>query len=325
MKAQAVNFFDAHPGTADLRREVIDGLSEHPRAIPAKFFYDERGSALFDRICELPEYYQTRTEMKILQRALPELVDLIGDECLLIELGSGASKKVRLLLEQLRPSGYVGVDISKEFLLASTETLARDYPWLEVHAACVDFSSGLEIPHCDPSAHKVAFFPGSSIGNFDPADAIHLMADVGRLVGPGGHLLIGVDLKKPVGVLNAAYNDTAGVTAAFNRNLLHRIRDELGADIDPAAFDHYAFYNPDEGRIEMHLVSRIEQAVQVAGRSFGFAPGEGIHTENSYKYTVEEFAELAGEAGFRQQAVWRDDNDLFSVQLLQFGDAAVVP
>jgi dimethylhistidine N-methyltransferase len=318
MTAQPVNFYDAHPGAADLRREVIDGLSADPRAIPAKFFYDARGSELFDRICELPEYYQTRTEMTILHRALPELVRLIGAECLLVELGSGASKKVRLLLEELRPSGYVGVDISKEFLLASTTTLAHDYPWLEVHAACVDFSSGLEIPHCEPAAHKVAFFPGSSIGNFDPPDAVHLMQDVGALVGQGGHLLIGVDLKKRVARLNAAYNDAAGVTAAFNLNLLQRIRAELDCDVDPATFDHYAFYNPLQGRIEMHLLSKIRQNVRIEDKVFGFAPGEGIHTENSYKYTVDGFAELALRAGFRQRAVWIDDQALFSVQLLQF-------
>lgn len=317
MKAQAVNFYDAHPGTSDLRREVIDGLSGRPRTIPAKFFYDERGSELFDRICELPEYYQTRTEMAILQRALPELVGCLGAECLLVELGSGASRKVRLLLEELRPSGYVGVDISREFLLHSTENLAHDYPWLEVHAACVDFSKGLEIPNCDAAAHKVAFFPGSSIGNFDPADALHLLGDIAALVGEGGHLLIGVDLKKPVGVLNAAYNDAAGVTAAFNLNLLHRIRAELDSDVDPEAFEHYAFYNPALGRIEMHLVSRIGQAVRIGDATFAFAPGEGIHTENSYKYTVREFGALASRAGFRQQAVWTDDHGLFSVQLLK--------
>ena len=255
MNPPGVELFDAHPGVADLRREVLDGLSAEPRAIPPKFFYDERGSELFDQICELPEYYQTRTETEILQRALPELAELIGAECLLVELGSGASKKVRLLLEQLRPSAYVGVDISKEFLLTSTQALARDYPWLEVHAACVDFSAGLEIPHGDLSAHKVGFFPGSSIGNFDPDDAVRLMADVGDMVGRDGHFLIGVDLKKPVGVLNAAYNDAVGVTAAFNLNLLRRIRSELDTDLDPDTFEHYAFYSPLPGRIEMHPVS----------------------------------------------------------------------
>ncbi len=318
MTQRAVNFYDAHPGTADLRREVLDGLAADPRAIPAKFFYDERGSELFDRICELPEYYQTRTEMAVLRTALPQLGRLIGAECLLVELGSGASKKVRLLLEELRPSGYLGVDISKEFLLNSTEALARDYPWLEVHAACVDFSAGLAIPHCNPTDHKVAFFPGSSIGNFDPDDAVHLMRDVGLLVDDGGHLLIGVDLKKSVDVLNTAYNDSAGITAAFNRNLLHRIRGELDSDIRPDGFDHYAFYNPQAGRIEMHLISSISQDVRVEDQVFEFLPGEGIHTENSYKYTVAGFGELAARAGFRQQAVWVDEQGLFSVQLLQY-------
>jgi dimethylhistidine N-methyltransferase len=315
----AVELYDAHPGIADLRREVLDGLSARPRAIPPKFFYDERGSALFDRICELPEYYQTRTETAILQRALPELVKLIDAECLLVELGSGASRKVRLLLEGLRPITYVGVDISKEFLLASTRALARDFPWLAVHAACVDFSAGLEIPHSDLPAHKVAFYPGSSIGNFDPDDAVRLLADVGSMVGPGGHLLIGVDLKKPVGLLHAAYNDAAGVTAEFNLNLLRRIRSELDTDLDPDNFAHYAFYSPLAGRIEMHLISNVRHQVRIEDRAFAFEPGEGIHTENSYKYRVDEFGDLAARAGFGQQAVWQDDEGLFSVQLLRYG------
>ncbi len=323
MKSPVVRFHDAHPGAADLHREVLEGLSARPRAIPAKFFYDERGSELFDAICELPEYYQTRTEMAILRRALPELVALIGTECTLVELGSGASKKVRLLLEELRPSGYVGVDISKEFLLTSTETLAHDYPWLEVHAVCVDFSRGLEVPYCDAASHNVAFFPGSSIGNFDPDDSVRLLRAIGQMVGPGGHLLIGTDLKKSVDVLNAAYNDAAGVTAAFNLNLLQRIRDELDSDVDPETFAHYAFYNPGPGRIEMHLVSKITQRVRIDDQHFAFEPGESIHTENSYKYTVAGFAELAARAGFRQQAVWLDDAQLFSVQLLAF-DASPV-
>jgi dimethylhistidine N-methyltransferase len=318
VKSPPVSFHDAHPGVADLRHEVLDGLARRPRAIPPKFFYDERGSELFDRICELPEYYQTRTETAILRRALPDLVRLVGAECLLVELGSGASKKVRLLLEELRPSAYVGVDISKAFLLASTATLARDYPWLEVHAACVDFSAGLDIPHAELPTHKLGFYPGSSIGNFDPDDAVRLLTDVAEMVGRDGHLLIGVDLKKPVGVLNAAYNDAAGITAAFNLNLLQRIRSELDTDLDPATFAHYAFYSPLAGRIEMHLISKRRQQVCIEDKRFAFEPGEGIHTENSYKYTVAEFGELARRAGFQQQAVWLDDDQLFSVQLLQY-------
>jgi len=318
MKAQAVQFYDAHPGSASLRDEVVAGLRASPRVIPPKFFYDERGSELFDLICEQPEYYQTRTEMGILRHCLPELARHVGAECLLVELGSGASRKVRLLLEELRPRGYVGVDISKEFLLSSTTALARDYPWLEVHAACVDFSAGLEIPECAGDTHKLAFFPGSSIGNFEPDDAVRLLRDIADLVGPGGHLLIGVDLKKDVRILNAAYNDAAGVTAAFNRNLLERIRAELASDLDPHAFQHYAFYNPVAGRIEMHLASQVAHRVRIGEEVFDFAPGETIHTENSYKYTVAGFGALAARAGFCQQAVWTDPARLFSVQLLQY-------
>lgn len=319
MKKQLVRFHDAQPGTGDLLDAVLVGLQSRSRWIPPKFFYDERGSKLFDAICELPEYYQTRTEMAILRRALPDIVALVGCECTLVELGSGASRKVRLLLEGLRPSGYVGVDISREFLLASTESLADDYPWLEVHAVCVDFSRGLEIPYCNESRHTVAFYPGSSIGNFCPDDAVRLLRDIAAMVGNGGHLLIGVDLKKPVGLLNAAYNDAAGVTAEFNLNLLERIRRELDCGIDPAGFEHYAFYNPGQGRIEMHLASRVSQQVTVAGQCFDFTPGETIHTENSYKYGLDEFAELAARAGFSQQAVWLDADRLFSVQLLVVG------
>ena len=321
MKTEAISFYDAHPGVASLRDEVLRGLRQPLRAIPPKFFYDARGSALFDQICDQPEYYQTRTEMAILRRCVPELVTYIGEACVLVELGSGASKKVRLLLEGLKPSGYVGVDISKEFLLDSTRRLASDYPWLEVHAACVDFTHGLVIPHCEDQLNKVAFFPGSSIGNFVPNDAQHLLQDIGELVGPGGHLLIGVDLKKDVRRLNDAYNDAAGINEAFNKNLLHRIRAELDSDLEPESFDHYAFYNPLEGRIEMHLISRVSQVISVEGQQFAFERGEGIHTENSYKYSVAGFGELAAAVGFRQQAVWTDPDALFSVQLLVFEPA----
>ncbi len=317
MTSTAIKFYDAHPGMHDLKREVISGLTGSPKAIPPKFFYDRRGSELFDAICELPEYYQTRTEMDILRGCTTELVEHIGPDCLLVELGSGASKKVRLLLEELRPSSYLGVDISKEFLLSSTQTLASDYPWLDVHAACVDFSHTLDMPHCETFEHKVAFFPGSSIGNFDPDDAIDLLRRIAEMMNTNGHLLIGVDLKKDISILNSAYNDAAGVTAEFNLNLLTRIRDELNSDIDPGAFDHQAFYNPARSRIEMHLVSTYAQRIRIEDHLFEFDTGETIHTENSYKYTIEEFGELAAAAGFRQVQVWTDESSLFSVQLLK--------
>jgi len=317
VKTQAVCFYDASPDVSDLRQEVLSGLSGKPKAIPPKFFYDRRGSELFDAICDLPEYYQTRTEMGILRRCVGELAQHIGPECLVVELGSGASKKVRLLLSELRPSGYLGIDISGEFLLASTHQLASDYPWLEVHAACIDFSHYLDVPHCEAFGHRLAFFPGSSIGNFEPAEAVRLLVRVAELVGPQGHLLIGVDLKKDIRFLNAAYNDAQGITAAFNRNLLQRIRSELDSEIEPERFEHYAFFNPNQGRIEMHLVSSREQSVRIEDRRFEFYAGETIHTENSYKYTVDEFAGLAKAAGFVQDAVWTDAARMFSVQLLR--------
>ena len=319
MTSTAIKFYDAHPGTGDLRREVISGLASSPKTIPPKFFYDRRGSELFDAICELPEYYQTRTEMSILRNCVAELVEHIGPDCLLVELGSGASKKVRLLLEQLRPSSYLGVDISKEFLLSSTHKLASDYPWLDVHAACVDFSHTLDIPHCKMFEQKVAFFPGSSIGNFDPDDAVSLLRHIAEMMDANGYLLIGVDLKKNIGILNSAYNDAAGVTAEFNLNLLTRIHDELDSEINTDAFDHHAFYNSDRDRVEMHLVSTRSQHIRIEDHFFELSAGESIHTENSYKYTIEEFAELASAAGFHQQQVWTDESNLFSVQLLKTG------
>jgi dimethylhistidine N-methyltransferase len=317
MTSSANRFYDAHPGTSNLRQEVISGLARTPKTIPPKFFYDKRGSELFDVICELPEYYQTRTEIDILRHCVTDLVDLIGSDCLLVELGSGASKKVRLLLEELRPSSYLGVDISKEFLLSSTRKLALDYPWLDVHAACVDFSHTLDIPHCKTFDHKVAFFPGSSIGNFDPGEAVELLKRIATMMNNNGHLLIGVDLKKDSNILNAAYNDKAGITAEFNLNLLTRIREELDSDINPDHFRHRAFYNNDQGRIEMHLVSTHDQHIRIEDNYFDFKANETIHTENSYKYTISEFAQLAMAAGFCQQQVWTDKSNLFSVQLLK--------
>ena len=252
----------------------MKGLTAHPKAIPPKFFYDARGSQLFDAICELPEYYLTRTEMGILQPQAQMLATLVGPDCRLIELGSGASKKVRLLLEALRPSQYLGVDISKDFLLQSTRQLAADYPWLEVHAACADFSQTLDLSYCPPSVGKLAFFPGSSIGNFHPHEAMHFLEQLAANLRPHGALLIGVDLKKDSRLLHAAYNDAQGVTAAFNLNLLWRIRAELDTDLDPACFAHQAFYNESQGRIEMHLLSRERQRLRIEAHVIEFNAGE---------------------------------------------------
>lgn len=319
MSTPAIRFYDEHPGTASLRQEVHAGLARKPKSIPPKFFYDERGSQLFDLICEQPEYYPTRTEISILQRNARQIADLAGRGALLIELGSGASKKVRLLLESLQPAAYLGVDISRDFLRASTEKLARDYPWLEVHAACADFSSGLSLPQCPASWRRLAFYPGSSIGNFEPTEALEFLRGVRAVLGDDGALLVGVDLKKDPARLEAAYNDAQGVTAAFNLNLLHRIRDELDSDVEPERFRHHAFYNAECGCVEMHLVGLEPQTVRIEDRSYHFEAGETIHTECSYKYSVEEFQDLGRQAGYAPVAVWTDPEQLFSVHYLSVG------
>jgi dimethylhistidine N-methyltransferase len=316
MRARAVRFHDALPSVSDWQDEVLRGLATRPRHIAPKFFYDERGSRLFDDICRLPEYYLTRTETAILRERADDIAALAGPDCTLIELGSGASEKVRLLLDHLRPRQYVGVDISRDFLLHATEQLARDYPWLEVHAACADFAHDLDLQLGPSAARRLAFFPGSTVGNFEPHDALAFLTRVRQLLRPDGALLIGVDLKKDPAVLHRAYNDAAGVTAAFNLNLLQRLRAELDAELDVDGFRHLAFYNAPLGRIEMHLVARGAQSIRVLGRRFHLVDGERIHTENSYKYSVEEFHALARRAGLAPLRVWTDSERLFSVHCL---------
>jgi len=302
-----------------LREDVLAGLAATPKAISPKHFYDQRGSELFEQICRQPEYYPTRTEEQILRQAADEIAALAGPGGCLLELGSGASRKVRLLLERLRPASYLGIDISRDFLRSSTQRLAADYPWLEVHAACADFSRPLQLPRELRSARPLAFFPGSSIGNFTPAEARRFLLNLHGLLPQGGGLLIGVDLIKDVERLEAAYNDAAGVTAAFNLNLLERIRRELDSDIDPARFVHRAFYNEALSRIEMHLVSPEAQRVRIGDRRFDFAAGESLRTEISCKYSLESFAALARSAGFTPCALWTDPQQLFSVHYLRTG------
>lgn len=316
MNAQAsVSFHDYEPEQADFRSDVVSGLTQQPKTIPPKYFYDQRGSELFDEICKQPEYYPTRTEIGILQHNAREIAELIGPDCLLIELGSGASEKVRLLFDALSPESYLGVDISRDFLLSSTRRLAQDYPWLDVHAVCADFTRQLQVPEQCFSDHRVAFFPGSSIGNFEPREAVAFLARVADMVGQGGKLLIGVDLKKPTHLLDSAYNDAAGITADFNLNLIRRMQTELGAELSPGDFSHCAFYNAELGRIEMHLVSHRDQTIELHDHSIELQQHETIHTESSYKYSREEFAELVAEAGFVVDKVWTDADSLFSVQL----------
>jgi dimethylhistidine N-methyltransferase len=317
MSEPTIHFYDLYPPLADLKAEVLTGLSCQPKTIPPKFFYDEYGSQLFAQITKLPEYYLTRTEIAILKEHGKEMVSLLGNECLLVELGSGSSQKIRLLLDALQPAAYMPIDISKKHLWQSVQMLATDYPDLEIHAVCTDYSGHFHLPYHPDNKPKAAFFPGSSIGNFDPPHAQELLQQVAQLLGADSTLLIGVDLKKDPQRLNAAYNDATGVTAAFNLNLLTRINRELNANFELSRFEHQAFYNEKPGRMEMHLVSNTPHEVKVGGQTFEFVTGENIHTENSYKYTVAQFQNLANAAGFQSEQVWMDPAELFSVHCLR--------
>jgi dimethylhistidine N-methyltransferase len=309
---------DLAPERTRFLADVVDGLTQPRKSLPCKYFYDERGSALFDRICELPEYYPTRTELGILRSHAGAMAAALGRRCLVFEYGSGSSTKTSLLLGRLeRPAAYVPVDISREHLLRSAAAFSRRHPGLPVIPVCADFTQPFALPRVEGALRRVAYFPGSTIGNFAPAEARKLLAQLAAQCGAGGALLIGVDLRKPRAVLEPAYDDAQGVTAEFNRNLLRRINRELGADFDGAAFDHRAFWNDPEGRVEMHLVSRRAQVVRIAGRRIPLARGESIHTENSHKYDLAGFAELARSAGFDVERLWTDPSHWFSVQLLR--------
>jgi dimethylhistidine N-methyltransferase len=308
-------FYDLAPGEESFRDAVLNGLGRARKAIPCKFFYDARGSALFEEICRLPEYYPTRTEIAILEENSGDIAAQMGPHCRLIEFGSGASHKVRSLLHALeRPAAYVPVDISREHLRDAAISLAEDFPSVPVIAVCADYTRPFPLPPL-PGAwgKRVAFFPGSTIGNFEPDAAVGFLANYARILGRGGEMLIGVDLKKDPEILDAAYNDRAGVTAAFNLNLLERVNRELDGDLDLDGFEHVAFYNAVEGRVEIYIRSLADQSARIAGRTFHFAAGELIHTEYSYKYSVEEFRALAAGAGFRPVDTWTDPAELFSV------------
>lgn len=319
-KKNPIQFYDYHPAQADLLDEVIEGMANSPRSIAPKFFYDEKGSQLFDAICETSEYYPTRTEIKILEQNIDEIAEHVGEDCLLIEPGSGSSQKVRVMLDAVNPKAYMPLDISKDYLKLAAEDVASEYPWLEVHAACVDYTNPFPLPPCHEKARKVAFFPGSSIGNFDPEHAVDFLINLAQMLEADGGLLIGVDLKKNKDILHAAYNDNDGVTAAFNENLLTRMSDELDATFDLEKFHHNAFYNEQLGRIEMHLVSDETHTVSIGEHDFEFKKDETIHTENSYKYTINEFQTLAKKAGFSPVNVWTDKNNLFSIHYFEINN-----
>jgi dimethylhistidine N-methyltransferase len=298
--APRFSFHDLRPDAGSFLDDVVAGLSLPQKELPPKYFYDERGSALFDAICELPEYYPTRTETAIMHTHTRDMARHLGPRCALIEYGSGNSRKTRILIGELAPVAYVPIDIAGAQLKASSAELARTFPRL----------TGVD------ARRRVIYFPGSTIGNFTTAEAAAFLANARAVVGAGGAMLIGVDLKKDPALLNAAYNDAQGVTAQFNLNLLARINRELGADFDLAAFRHRAFYDAALGRIEMHLVSGRDQQVTLPGHVFRFRSGETIHTENSYKYSVAEFQDLARSAGYAPQECWTDPERLFAVHYL---------
>lgn len=303
--------------TSQFARDLLAGLSAMPKSIPAKYFYDDRGSALFEQICALPEYYPTRVETELLRRHAREMAELVGPDITLVEFGAGALRKVALLLRALdTPRAYVPIDISGDFLRTMAGKLRESQPTLAIHPVVADFTKAMALPVIGNNERRMGFFPGSTIGNLEPQDALGFLSHAKSLL-RGGGLLIGVDLVKDPEVLHAAYNDSAGVTAAFNKNVLVRANRELGADFDVEAFAHYAFYNPGLRRIEMHLLSRERQTVFVLGRDIVFEEGETIHTENSRKYTVEEFQRLALAAGFLPGRVWCDKDRLFSLHWLE--------
>jgi dimethylhistidine N-methyltransferase len=307
---------DLHPQAEDLTQEVLDGLSSEQATLPSKLLYDDEGSRLFEAICELPEYYPTRTEMSILEACRPELRQLLGDDIALLEYGSGSTRKVRLLLDGLSVKTYVPVDISRYYLEVAAKELQASHASLEVRPILADFSQTIDLPEDLADQQHVAFFPGGTIGNLAHDEAVAFLQRVGHTIGKGGRLLVGFDVRKNPNRIHAAYNDAAGTTADFNRNLLKRLNRDLGGDFDVSAWHHYAPFVLTDGRIEMHLVAASDQVVRVMDHRFSFSRGESIRTEMSHKYTPKRFAALAAEAGYEMNHRWTDDDSLFCVALL---------
>jgi dimethylhistidine N-methyltransferase len=307
---------DLHPGADDFRAAVIAGLSRPNRALPCRFLYDATGSALFDAICELPEYYPTRTETGILRDNAAAIADHMGADTQLVELGSGSSTKVRILLDALElPHSYVPIDISREPLTAAAQDIQDAYPDLRVEAICADFSQDIRLP--PHLARRLGFYPGSTIGNFTPDEARAFLAQWNKRLGPGAAMLIGVDLRKDAAILEPAYDDAQGITARFSLNLLARANRELGADFDLDQFRHEARYEAETGRMAIHLRSLADQIVRIGDEAFFIGREEAIHIEDSWKYSVEDFRELARAAGFAPLDYFVDAGGLFSVHLLE--------
>lgn len=304
---------------AEFRADVLRGLAQTPKRIPSKYFYDARGSQLFEEICAQPEYYLTRTELAILEENAAAIASAIGPRALLVEYGSGAGIKTRLLLDALeQPVGYVPVEISRSALDASVENLSEEFPEVDMLPVSADFTQPVDLPAPDQAARRtVVFFPGSTLGNFEQREAIALLRTMAIEMGRQGAALVGIDLKKDATILEAAYNDAAGVTREFTLNLLTRINRELQADFNLDEFDHRARYNAQAGRIETHVVSRIDQVVAIGKHRFAFAAGEAMLVEYSCKYAVEEFAAMAAKAGLRVVRSWSDSRQWFAMQMLE--------
>ncbi|MDC0398261.1 L-histidine N(alpha)-methyltransferase [Alphaproteobacteria bacterium] len=303
----------------DFLKDVIEGLGKNPKTLKPKYFYDNRGAQLFTEICTTPEYYPTRTEIKILNQNAEDIASQIGDNIALIEYGSGALEKIKILLNFLKePVGLIPVDISEDQLFASAKNLENLYPNLEILPVAADFTKPIPIPgFSQPPKKYLAFFPGSTIGNFEPDLAIQFLQGVTKTIGLDGLLLIGFDLKKDIETLLAAYDDQRGITASFNKNLLSRVNGELGGNFNLNTFEHVARYNENKGRIEMHLKSTTEQTVSINKELFEFLEGETIHTENCYKFTKESFTAMSSKAGLSPVKTWTDDQNLFAVMLLR--------
>jgi len=315
---QGVYFYDYNIEVDDQQKEILDGLKSHPKRISPKYFYDQAGSSLFETITTLPEYYPTRCEIEILKNQRAAIKQSVGKSCVLIEYGSGASTKIRLLLDAIKPVAYVPLDISKDFLYESALALRRDFPWLEIHATCLDYRKPASIPKSiEYAGQKVAYFPGSSLGNFSPQEQASFLQGVRQTVGDQGALIIGLDRVKDTAVLNAAYNDKQGITAEFNRNILNHINQISDSQFEPSQFSHRAFFNDQHKRIEMHLVSELDQMVQIYGERILFKKGETITTEYSYKFSDEGFVEFAREYGFECENIWQDEKQYFSLFYLR--------
>ena len=298
------------------REEILTGLTANPRRIAPKFFYDSKGAALFDQITRLPEYYLSRVERQIFRQHSKDMAQTVGRGRVLIEPGSGSSEKVTMLLDAFRPAAYVPLEITESHLLRASHQLVMQYPWLSVHGICADYSSNIPLPDTLPDAPRLLFFPGSTIGNFEPTAARIFLGHLHDACGDDGALLIGVDLRKKSNILNAAYNDSAHVTAQFNLNILDHTNHLADGNFNRDFFRHLAFFNDDESRVEMHLESLESQTVTVAETPLYLEAGERIHTENSYKYSVESFQAMAAEAGFKPRRFWVDPAGWFSVHLL---------